>query len=76
MTFEKDFVTVAPESSIKVSVTFTPPTNLPKNEHWFYSGWLEVIPLDETMPKMSVPYGKYTYIYIFNYYLYTILELL
>src|SRR3954454_22148789 len=59
VTFEKDLITVAPGANVKVSVTFAPPKNLPKDEHWFYSGWLEVIPLDEKMPKMSVPYGRY-----------------
>ena len=72
VTFENDLITVAPGTSVKVSVTFTPPT-LPKNEHWFYSGWLEVAPLYDIMPVMRVPYGKYIYIFLkklfYSYYL-------
>lgn len=57
--FEKDIISVAPGTNVKVSVTFTPPKNLSKDIHWFYSGWLKVVPLDTKMPVMSVPYGKY-----------------
>ncbi|RIA83586.1 peptidase S8/S53 domain-containing protein [Glomus cerebriforme] len=32
-------------------------TNNYANEHWFYSGWLKVTPLDKKMPVMSVPYA-------------------
>jgi hypothetical protein len=67
--FEKDLITVAPGAIVKVSVTFTPPRNLPKDKHWFYSGWLKVSSLDEEMTVMTIPYGKYKYIF-FNYYLY------
>ena len=57
--FENDLITVASGASIKVSVTFDPPKNLPKDEHWFYSGWLQITPLDERMPIITVPYGNY-----------------
>ena len=52
----------AVDDGMEDSVTFDPPKNLPKDEHWFYSGWLEVSPLDNTMPKMNVPYGKYFFL--------------
>ncbi|GBB92394.1 hypothetical protein RclHR1_00200027 [Rhizophagus clarus] len=55
--FEKDLITVAPGANVKVSVNFTSPKNLPKDKHWFYSGWLKVTPLDDKMSVMSVPYA-------------------
>ncbi|CAI2173969.1 3110_t:CDS:2, partial [Funneliformis geosporum] len=55
--FDNDQIAVPPGSSVEVSVTFMLPKGLPKDKHYFYSGWLEIIPLDENKPKLTVPYA-------------------
>ncbi|CAG8502369.1 5823_t:CDS:2 [Funneliformis mosseae] len=55
--FDNYQITVPPGSSVDVSVTFMLPKDLPKDKHYFYSGWLEIIPLDENKPKLTVPYA-------------------
>ncbi|CAG8601763.1 16838_t:CDS:2 [Funneliformis caledonium] len=55
--FDNDQITVPPGSSVDVSVTFTLPKDLPKDKHYSYSGWLEIILLDENKPKLTVPYA-------------------
>ncbi|CAG8587283.1 7511_t:CDS:2 [Funneliformis mosseae] len=55
--FDYDQIAVPPGSSVEVSVSFTLPKELPKDGHLFYSGWIEIIPIDENMPMMTVPYA-------------------
>ncbi|CAG8531971.1 4390_t:CDS:2 [Funneliformis mosseae] len=55
--FDNDQITVPPGSSVEISITFAPPRELPKDGHWFYSGWVVITPLDERMPSMTVPYA-------------------
>ncbi|CAG8435480.1 9995_t:CDS:2 [Funneliformis mosseae] len=55
--FDNDQIAVPPRSSVEVSVTFISPRELPMDGHFFYSGWLEIAPLDENMSIMTVPYA-------------------
>ncbi|CAI2176444.1 4133_t:CDS:2 [Funneliformis geosporum] len=55
--FDNDQITVPPGSSVGISITFTPPRELPKDGHWFYSGWVIITPLDERLTSMTVPYA-------------------
>ncbi|CAI2166465.1 1523_t:CDS:2, partial [Funneliformis geosporum] len=55
--FDYDQISVPPGSNVEVSVTFTLPKEIPKDRHLFYSGWIEIIPVDENMPIMTVPYA-------------------
>ncbi|CAG8693704.1 9230_t:CDS:2, partial [Funneliformis mosseae] len=56
--FDYNQIAVPPKSNVEVSVTFTLPKKIPKDLHLFYSGWLEIIPVDENIPTMTVPYVK------------------
>ncbi|CAG8498842.1 7570_t:CDS:2, partial [Funneliformis caledonium] len=55
--FDDDQIIVPPRSSVEISINFAPPNELPKDGHWFYSGWVVITPLDEKMPAMTVPYA-------------------
>ncbi|CAG8524673.1 4767_t:CDS:2, partial [Funneliformis caledonium] len=55
--FDYNRIAVPPKSNVEVSVTFTLPKKIPKDLHLFYSGWLEIIPVDENIPTMTVPYA-------------------
>ncbi|CAG8655290.1 14913_t:CDS:2 [Funneliformis mosseae] len=56
--FDYNQIAVPPKSNVEVSVTFTLPKKIPKDLHLFYNGWLEIIPVDENIPTMTVPYAR------------------
>ncbi|CAG8635882.1 13819_t:CDS:10 [Funneliformis caledonium] len=57
--FEKDQVTVQPGCNVKVLFTISPPNDLVKEQRWFYSGFIQVEPQDQSSSPVTIPYAGF-----------------
>ena len=56
----KDKVTVQPGNSVRAYFTISPPKDLIGEQRWFYSGFIQVQPINLPDLAVTIPYGKIT----------------
>ncbi|CAI2174511.1 512_t:CDS:10 [Funneliformis geosporum] len=57
--FENDKVTVQPGSNVRVFFKISSPKDLVKEQRWFYSGFIQVEPIDQSNLPVTIPYAGF-----------------